>query len=85
MTLEQIRHQIREKLESQFLADFENTLTGESDLFEEGVIDSFGLVDLVAFLESSFALHFTDEELMSPEMTTLDGMANLIIRKQGAR
>jgi acyl carrier protein len=45
------------------------------DLFEEGYVDSIGLIELLAFIEDEFRLEVPDEELASAEFTTIDGMA----------
>ena len=68
-------------LEKQFMVSFSGELSPDQDLFEAGVIDSFGQVELVGFLERNFQVHFTDEELMSPKMASLAGMAELVISK----
>jgi D-alanine--poly(phosphoribitol) ligase subunit 2 len=68
-------------LEKQFMVDFSSEISPDQDLFEAGVIDSFGQVELVGFLERSFKVHFTDEELMSPKMASLSGMTELVLAK----
>ena len=68
-------------LEKQFMVDFSSELSPDQDLFEAGVIDSFGQVELVGFLERTFKVHFTDEELMSPKMASLSGMVDLVMSK----
>lgn len=78
-----MKETIQTHLEEQFSVHFGDGIESGDDLFENGVIDSFGLVDLVSFLEKSFDVHFTDEELMSPLMASLDGMVEMITSKKG--
>ena len=42
---------IQKFIEDNFLVEFDEDLTRTSDLFREGVLDSFGYVDLVGFLQ----------------------------------
>lgn len=81
MASSDIQNHIQTWLEQQFMADFNSEAQKQADLFEAGVIDSFGQVELVGHLEKTYELHFTDEELMSPEMASLSGMAKLVQRK----
>lgn len=74
---------IQDYLEKSFLISFDGgDYSEESNLFEEGVIDSYGLVELVGFLESTFEIYFTDEELLSPDLTTLKGMSSFVDKKR---
>jgi acyl carrier protein len=83
MTQQELQQQIQTWLEQQFMADFKDEAQKNADLFEAGVIDSFGQVELVGYLEKTFSIHFTDEELMSSDMASLTGMATLVQRKVG--
>ncbi len=51
------------------------------DLMENGYIDSMGLVQFVAILESEFNMEFTAEELLSKEFRTVAGLESIIQRK----
>ncbi|MDN3720439.1 hypothetical protein QW131_17405 [Roseibium salinum] len=42
---------IRDFIEDQFLIEFDETFPETSDLFKEGVVDSFGYIQLIRFLE----------------------------------
>lgn len=70
--------QVRRYVEGQFLVTFGEEITGDTDLFERQVIDSFGFVELVAFLEKTFAIRISDDDLLSNRLTTLDGMTALV-------
>jgi acyl carrier protein len=76
---------LSEYLERTFLVRFgEGGLTTTSNLFDHGVIDSYGLVEMVEFIESRFGVHFSDEELLSPKLATLDGIAEMVSVRMGA-
>lgn len=81
----EVQQPVQEYLASTFLVAFgENGLEASSNLFDLGVIDSYGLVQTVSFIEERFGLKLTDDELLSPDMSSLDGMVTLIRRKLGA-
>jgi acyl carrier protein len=54
-------------------------------IFEAGYLDSLGVVRLIAHLESTYALEFTDEELFDPRFTTIDGMSEILAGRLESR
>jgi len=71
---ETIERILREFIAENFIvADIAETGEDES-LLEKGIIDSTGVLELVAFLESRFGIKVEDEELI-PE--NLDTIANI--------
>ncbi|HEX2841885.1 acyl carrier protein [Hyphomicrobium sp.] len=54
---------IRAFIEEQFLVEFDETFTEDADLFREGVMDSFGYVQLHRFIEREFGIKFTETQL----------------------
>jgi acyl carrier protein len=52
----------------------------ELDLFEHAYVDSVGLTELLAFIEDEFSVEVPEDELMSEEFVTIDGMARVIAR-----
>ena len=67
---------MREFITSNFLkGDESKTLDDDASFLEEGIIDSVGVVELVAFLEVTFSIRVEDEEII-PE--NLDSVNNLI-------
>jgi acyl carrier protein len=71
-------------VEERFLVD-KGTLTNDLDLFDQGIVDSFGLIEIVAFLESTFAVVLEREELMSARVATVGGIASLVAEKQAVK
>lgn len=69
-------------LESQLLIELGAEIGPETNLFEAGVLDSFGLIELVKFIEKEFSISITDDEIASPALASLAGMAELVARKQ---
>jgi acyl carrier protein len=55
------------------------------DLFEDGYVDSVGVIELLAFLGSTFRVEIPEEDLFSPEFSTIDGIARIVTRHRSPR
>jgi len=62
---------IREFMEQRFLIAFDESFPEDTDLFKEGVMDSFGYVQLCRFLEQEFGFKFSEEDLTSNVLVSL--------------
>jgi acyl carrier protein len=70
------RDKVRDYIIENFLfGDAEPLADDGMSLLDEGIIDSVGVMELVAFLEQEFGVKVADEELV-PE--NLDSVANLV-------
>jgi acyl carrier protein len=47
-------------------------------LFESGFVDSAGVVELIAFLESTFKIRLDDDQVFSDEFTTINGLSAIV-------
>jgi acyl carrier protein len=56
----------------------EDQFARDSNLYEEGWLDSMGSMRLLDFLESVFEITLSDDDLMSPQFTTINGMSEII-------
>jgi acyl carrier protein len=54
------------------------------DLFEDGYVDSIGVIELIQFLERTFAIEIPEEDLFSSEFSTIDGIARIVIRNRSS-
>ena len=52
------------------------------DLFEDGYVDSIGVIELLEFLEGTFVVEMREEDLFSPEFSTIEGMARIVTRNR---
>ena len=69
----QMDEKIRQYLAETLLIEFGEAAGATSEdenLFESGLIDSFGFVQLVAFLEKSFDIKISDDEVLSDALST---------------
>lgn len=75
---------IRAFMEEQFLVEFDDTLTEDSNLFKEGVMDSFGYVQLCRFLEQEYGITFTEDEMTGNVLVSLSQIRDTVARKVAA-
>ena len=73
-THETVRQFIRDVF---FVDDFE----ASASFLEEGIIDSTGMLELVAFVEGTFGISIADTELVPENLDSLDRVAAFVERK----
>lgn len=73
--METIEHRIREFIQDTFPSPLDDHLPAELSLFEAGVLDSIGVLTLVAWLEDEFKIVVDDGDVV-PE--NIDGVARLV-------
>ena len=66
---------IRQFIIENFLFEEDENLKENTSFLESGVLDSTGILELVAFLEETFGISVEDEDLV-PE--NLDSIANVV-------
>jgi acyl carrier protein len=47
-------------------------------LFEEGYVDSMGVIELLEFLRQEFAVEVPDEDLLSDDFLSIAGIARIV-------
>ena len=77
------RARIREYIVENFLfGDGEPLEDDGMSLLDNGIIDSTGVMELVAFLEGDFALNIEDEELVPENLDSVENLVSFVTRKQ---
>jgi acyl carrier protein len=57
-------------------------LSESVSLLKAGVLDSMGVLELVDFLESTFSIVISDEEVVPANLDTIGGIASFVARKR---
>jgi acyl carrier protein len=57
------------------------TIPLDESLVELEVLDSYGVIELVAFLESNWTIKILDEEITREKMGSINKMVSLILSK----
>jgi acyl carrier protein len=77
--------QIRDYIIENFLFGDASPLTDDQmSLLDNGIIDSTGVMELVAFLEDDFGLTISDEELIPENLDSVANLAAFVQRKRAA-
>jgi acyl carrier protein len=75
---------VRAFIEENFLFRSDVSDLADSDsLLENGVMDSTGILELVAFLESDFEIQMTDAEIVPDNLDSIAAIAAFLDRKLG--
>ena len=53
-------------------------IANDTPLFEKGIIDSTGVLELVAFLEENYHLKIKDEELIPENLDSIKNISNFV-------
>lgn len=80
-SLEMAEERLRIFLEQQLLVDFDIDVSRESDLFREGLLDSYGYIEVMRFIETAFDVTIGDEEMLLGIEVSLAGLAGFAHRK----
>ncbi|WP_327320188.1 acyl carrier protein [Streptomyces sp. NBC_01235] len=75
---------IRQYMEERFLVDFGEDVTADTDLFKAGVMDSFGYLQLMDYLETEFGVKIASDEILSNVFVSLATIDAFVAHKMGA-
>lgn len=59
-------------MEDHFLFEFGEDVETNDDLFKAGILDSFGYVQLLRFIEDRFGISFKDQDLSELVLVSFD-------------
>jgi acyl carrier protein len=79
-----IEQQLREFILTNFLYGRERCVKGEDSLAGEGIVDSTGVLQLVAFLEETYGISVEDEELTPENLDSIRSIIAYLGRKTSA-
>jgi acyl carrier protein len=80
--MNEIESQVRSFIEENFLFRQDGFKLSDSDsLLDAGVIDSTGILELVAFLESAFDLHMADADIVPANLDSIKAIAGYVESK----
>jgi acyl carrier protein len=77
-----MQQQIRQFILTSFLfTDDVSALKNEDSLLERGIMDSTGVLELVAFLETQFGIKVDDDELVPENLDSVNQIVAFVGRK----
>ena len=84
MELEEIQSKIKGYIRENFLyGGNENDLSNEDSFLEKGIIDSTGILELVAFVEETFNIKIWDQDLIPENLDSINNLCKFISGKKG--
>ena len=82
ITLEQISQNIRKFLFENYLFGYdENEFSNDSSFLKFGILDSTGILELIQFIESQFAIEVKDEEILPENLDSINSVSGLVWKK----
>ena len=76
-----IAHSLRQFIKENFLFGQEAAFSDEDSFLEQGIIDSTGVLELVAFVESQHRITVEDDELVPENLDSIDNLVRFITAK----
>ncbi|VAX20951.1 hypothetical protein MNBD_IGNAVI01-2675 [hydrothermal vent metagenome] len=73
---------IKEFVVENFLFGDGNKLENDTDFFEQSIIDSTGILELVCFVEETYDLTVSDDEIVQENFSSVNNVASFIEKKQ---
>ena len=80
----ELRQQIRGFVVENFLfGDGAPLKDDKMSLLDNGIMDSVGVMELVAYLEGDLGLGIEDQELVPENLDSIDNLVGFVTRKRG--
>jgi acyl carrier protein len=81
MTMESVRDTIKDYILKNFVFEENEQLGDDQSLLKTGVVDSTGILELIAFVQQEFKIDFEDSELVADNFDTINRVAACVTRK----
>jgi acyl carrier protein len=72
---------VREFISENFLFRADAELDNDQSLLESGVIDSTGVLEVIAFLEQTYGISVADEEIIPENLDSINNMTRYLAAK----
>jgi len=77
----EVRAVIASFIRSHFVYDDSKILSDDESFLSSGILDSTGVLELIAFLEETYHVHFDDEELVAENFDSLSRLTRFMVSK----
>lgn len=82
MTEIQIREDVAAFLRSNIIYDEKRVIGDDESFLASGILDSTGILELIAFLEDTYGIAFQDDELVAGNFDTLARLSSFVLEKK---
>jgi len=79
-----ISERVRQVVFEKFPLAKKRGVKDSDELLESGIVDSLGILDLVAVLEAEFGLTVSDEDLLPDNFRSIERIAQFASQRSGA-
>jgi len=76
------RQEIRNHIVENFLFGQDDGLTDDTSFLDKGILDSTGVLELVAHLDGAYGIKVSEDELLPDNLDSIDLICAFIQRKQ---
>ena len=83
--MESLRTDIRAFVVKHFLFGKDDGLADDTSFLEQGIVDSTGVLELVAFIQDQYGVKVEDDELTPDNLDSVGAIAEFVTRKRGMR
>lgn len=85
LNLESVRQQLRSFiLENYLFTDDQSALADSSSFLDGGILDSMGILELIDYLDETFAIKVEGDELIPDNLDSIDSLIAFIGKKSQA-
>ena len=77
-----IKEQVRTFVTTNFYVADPAALEDDASLLDRGIIDSTGVLEVIFFIEDTFAIGVEDSEMLPDNLDSIERIANFIARKK---
>jgi acyl carrier protein len=81
--MDRLRTEIREFITTNFYIPDPKALRDDASLIDLGVVDSTGVLEVISFLESHFAMTVAEEETVPENLDSIQRIVAFVARKKG--
>ena len=79
--MENIKEQVREYIKGAVFTD-QDKINDDTLIFQEGYFDSMGFVSLLGYIEETFGIESTDEDLVEENFESIDAISQFVEKRK---
>ena len=79
-----IADKVRQFIKENFYAASSSDLTDDASLLDLGIVDSTGILEVVAFIEEAFEITVDDAEMLPENLDSIQNIVAFVERKTAA-
>ena len=78
----EIKDRVRQFILTNFYVADANALADDTSLLDQGIIDSTGVLEVISFLESEFAIAVADDEMLPDNLDSIARITAFVAKKK---